>query len=104
MFLMLLLMAGAQTGLLLQDICCHKRHQTSQQKRPTFIISGVFNKVILEHTHEDGGQESREQQHCDTGVNDAEPMDLQGTQLSPISQYGLHIAKCLLAVCNMLSQ
>ena len=44
------------------------------------IITGVFDKVLFEDAHEDGGQEAGQQQHRHTRVDDAEPVDLQGRQ------------------------
>ena len=48
-----------------------------REKFTCFIISGVLGKILFEDSHEDGGQETRQQQHCYTRVDDAEPMDLQ---------------------------
>ena len=42
-----------------------------------FIVLGVLEEVFLEDAHEDGGQKPRQQQHCHTRVDDAEPVDLQ---------------------------
>ena len=46
----------------------------------TFIILSVLDKILLEDTHEDGGQEASQQKHCHTGVDDTEPVDLQEKQ------------------------
>ena len=35
-----------------------------------------LDEVIFEHAHQNGGQEARQQQHRDTGVDDGEPVDL----------------------------
>ena len=45
--------------------------------RHTFLIAGVLEEVVLQHPHEDGGQEAREQQHRHARVDDAEPVDLR---------------------------
>ena len=42
----------------------------------SLIIAREFDEVILEHPHEDGGQEAGEKQHRHAGVDDAEPVDL----------------------------
>lgn len=48
----------------------------SAQPPPT-ILSAELYKVCLQHAHQDSCQEPSEQQHCDTAVDDAEPVDLQ---------------------------
>ena len=44
------------------------------------VVPGVLDKVLFEDAHEDGGQETSQQQHRHTRVDDAEPVDLQDTQ------------------------
>ena len=42
-----------------------------------FVVPGILDEVGFEDAHQDGGQEACEKQDGDTGVHDAEPMDLQ---------------------------
>ena len=41
------------------------------------ICAGLAREVVLQDTNEDGGEESCEEDGCDDGVHDAEPVDLQ---------------------------
>ncbi len=51
---------------------------SSQERAPTFlIVLRILDEVVLQHPHEDGGQETGQQQHRHARVDDAEPMDLQ---------------------------
>lgn len=45
----------------------------------TFIVTCILQEIILEHPHEDGGQEAGEKQHRDARVDDAEPVDLRAS-------------------------
>ena len=45
-----------------------------------FIITSVLDEVVLEGTCQDGGQKASQQHHCHTGVDDAEPVNLQARQ------------------------
>ena len=46
-------------------------------ERAHLVVAAVLDKVVLEHAHEDGGQEPGQQQHRDAAVDDREPVDLQ---------------------------
>lgn len=45
--------------------------------RTCFVVTRVLDEVCLENSHEDSGQESRQQQHSHARVDDAEPVDLR---------------------------
>ena len=64
-----------------------------------FIISGIFDEVLFEDPHEDGGQEARQQQHRHTRVYDAEPVDLQ-PEIAQVSANVLMTAHAAPCMCN----
>ena len=66
-----------QNGHAVAAVHCLKQTDMQMQSCSTcFVISGVLDEVLLEDTHEDGGQEASQQQHRHTRVDDAEPVNL----------------------------
>ncbi len=59
-----------------QQDMCWGRWGAWRWARTSLIVTRVLDEVVLEHTHEDGGQEARQQQHRHTAVDYGEPMDL----------------------------
>jgi hypothetical protein len=57
-------------------MCGPAKTRPQQSLLLTFVLPGVFDKVVLQNAHQDGGEEASEQQHGDTGVDDGEPVDL----------------------------
>jgi hypothetical protein len=47
-------------------------------------------EVVLEHSHEDGGQEAREQEHRDAAVDDGEPVDVQVLRQERVARVLVH--------------
>ena len=41
------------------------------------VVAGELDEVVLQHPHEDGGEEASEKQHRHARVDDAEPVDLR---------------------------
>mmetsp|Transcript_18486 Transcript_18486/g.45975 ORF Transcript_18486/g.45975 Transcript_18486/m.45975 type:complete len:697 (-) Transcript_18486:14-2104(-) len=56
------------------------------------VVARVLNEVVLQHAHQDSGQEPREQQHGDAAVDDAEPVDLQVLGQERVPAVLLHAA------------
>ena len=52
-----------------------------QARSLTLVVPGILDKVFPEDPHENGSQETRQQQHRHTGVDDAEPVDLHAHML-----------------------
>ncbi len=68
----------------------------------TFIIPCVLDEVILQHTHEDGGQEAGQQKHRDARVDDGEPVNLQTAQYKSNLMNNDYIVTLVFPISNMM--
>ncbi len=55
------------------------QHEANKATRAhtSLVVARILDEVVLQHAHEDGGQETREQQHRHAAVDDGEPVDLR---------------------------
>ena len=60
-----------------EDVAVHELPPALLAVLGLLVVGRVLDKVVLEHAHEDGGQEAGEQEDGDAGVDDGEPVDLQ---------------------------
>ncbi len=80
---------------------CRKTNQNMpRHKSRTIILARVLDEVVLQHAHQDGGQEARQQQHRHAAVDDAEPVDLR--QAVPSASAPWMLARALSGVTGKL--